>query len=144
MTNDNQILIEALQKISDAHKFNMAAILPFEVHSICAKAVAQYAAHGDREGVPEVVRTAPARIYLQVSDEEHDRDEPFPEPSMDMTWCADSVLACEVKYIRSDLVVAPLLAAQPATSGLNPLTADLVSRFARALSEKLAAAQQSE
>lgn len=63
--------------------------------------------------VPEVVRTAPARIYLQVSDDRDHESEPFPDAHGDeVTWCADSVLACEVEYIRADLAPASPAAAK--------------------------------
>lgn len=51
----------------------------------------------------KVTLTAPKHIYLQVSDEREDCDEEFPTPTMEMTWCSDSVMACEVKYVRADL-----------------------------------------
>jgi hypothetical protein len=54
-----------------------------------------------------VTKTAPEVIYLQVSDDSFDCDEEFPEPTEDMTWCQDSVIACEVKYIRADLQDKP-------------------------------------
>jgi len=50
-----------------------------------------------------VTHTAPARIWLQVSDDPSHSREPFPATSADLTWCADSVLACEVEYVRADL-----------------------------------------
>ncbi|MDE1828239.1 MAG: hypothetical protein KGH65_03715 [Candidatus Micrarchaeota archaeon] len=56
-------------------------------------------------GTNKVTRTAPKRIYLQVSDDSDDCNEPFPIPSEDMTWCEDSVLHCEVEYIRVDLAM---------------------------------------
>lgn len=51
--------------------------------------------------VPVVVRTAPERIWLQVSDDRDHFNEPF--PGEEVTWCADSILQCEVEYVRSDL-----------------------------------------
>jgi hypothetical protein len=53
--------------------------------------------------VRELDRTAPARIYLQISDESDDRDEPFPHNG-EVSWCADSCVSTEVEYIRFDLV----------------------------------------
>lgn len=51
-----------------------------------------------------VVKTAPERIYLQISDDESDKDEPFPdEARSEITWCSDSVMDCEVEYVRADL-----------------------------------------
>jgi hypothetical protein len=53
---------------------------------------------------PEVVRTAPERIWLQVSDDQCDKDKPFPSVFAEhITWCHESVLSCEVEYIRADL-----------------------------------------
>lgn len=50
--------------------------------------------------------TGPARIWLQVSDDTADRDQPFPHDRLnyEITWCEDSVLAAEVEYVRADLV----------------------------------------
>ena len=49
----------------------------------------------------KVTETAPERIWIQISDETEHCDEPFPTPNEDMTWCQDSVLACEVEYVRA-------------------------------------------
>lgn len=55
-----------------------------------------------------VTRTAPAEIWLQVSDDAADCRQPFPPvPDADITWCHESVLGCEVRYVRADLVNAP-------------------------------------
>ncbi|MFQ2095468.1 hypothetical protein ACK33Q_03170 [Aeromonas veronii] len=62
--------------------------------------------------VTETIRTAPERIWLQVGDQSGDGDYPFPEHHDEVTWCADSVVACEVPYVRADLaghVVSPSL-----------------------------------
>jgi hypothetical protein len=54
---------------------------------------------------PLVVSTAPERIWLQVSDEDHHADEPFPKDvGDDITWCQHSVMACEVEYVRADKI----------------------------------------
>lgn len=53
-----------------------------------------------------VTLTAPKKIWLQISDEKSDRKEPFTSSCAEITWCEDSVLACEVKYVRADLVRA--------------------------------------
>ncbi|MGT9149796.1 ASCH/PUA domain-containing protein [Aeromonas hydrophila] len=58
--------------------------------------------------VTETIRTAPERIWLQVGDQSSDGDYPFPEHHDEVTWCADSVVACEVPYVRADLAAAPL------------------------------------
>ncbi len=58
---------------------------------------------------PPVVRTAPTRIWLQVSDDVNDMREPFPALIHDgITWCQDSCIACEVEYVRADLVRAAI------------------------------------
>lgn len=56
--------------------------------------------------VTETIRTAPERIWLQVGDQSSDGDYPFPEHHDEVTWCADSVVACEVPYVRADLAAA--------------------------------------
>lgn len=64
--------------------------------------------------VTETIRTAPERIWLQVGDSQGDSDYPFPEHHDEVTWCSDSVIACEVPYVRADLVghvVSPSLSA---------------------------------
>jgi hypothetical protein len=62
--------------------------------------------------LPLVQATAPREIWLQVSDED-DHAEPFPADHEGITWCQDSVLSCEVKYVRADL-------AQPAAQPVQP------------------------
>lgn len=52
--------------------------------------------------LPKVVLTAPERIWLQVSDQEYDKDVDFPIDS-EVTWCQDSVVETEVEYVRKDL-----------------------------------------
>ena len=52
----------------------------------------------------ELIKTAPARIYLQVSEDVESFNLPFPDSCGDeITWCADSVLDCEVEYVRADV-----------------------------------------
>ncbi|AXB03244.1 hypothetical protein C1C92_21405 [Aeromonas caviae] len=53
--------------------------------------------------VTETIRTAPERIWLQVGDQSHYHSEPFPSDTSEVSWCADSVIACEVPYVRADL-----------------------------------------
>lgn len=53
--------------------------------------------------VTETIRTAPERIWLQVGDQASDGDYQFPEHHDEVIWCADSVVACEVPYVRADL-----------------------------------------
>ena len=49
------------------------------------------------------IETAPERIWLQISENDVDAAFPFPKNAGDVTWCADSVVAVEVKYVRADL-----------------------------------------
>ncbi|MDO2950591.1 hypothetical protein [Aeromonas simiae] len=55
----------------------------------------------------EVTRTAPERIWLQVSDNHGDHNEPFPTGDelgfSEITWCADSQGGTQVEYLRADL-----------------------------------------
>ena len=53
--------------------------------------------------LPLAQATAPREIWLQISDEANDIGEPFPDDHEGITWCQDSVLSCEVKYVRADL-----------------------------------------
>lgn len=68
--------------------------------------------------IDEVTRTAPERIWLQISDDADHCAEPFPTgPKAEVTWCEDSVLACQVAYVRADLYDArPASAAPPEPS----------------------------
>lgn len=78
------------------------------------------------EGLPEVVRTAPERIWLQVADDTYYSAEPFPEPASDqITWCADSVMAVEVPYVRADLVRA----ASPAEGRMGEVVAWINTKY---------------
>lgn len=54
--------------------------------------------------LPLVQTTAPREIWLQISDGKEDLSEQFPEDVDGVTWCQNSVLACEVRYVREDLV----------------------------------------
>ena len=50
------------------------------------------------------IKTWPEQIYLQVNDEDHELplyDEMYNDG---ITWCADSIVKCEVLYVRADLV----------------------------------------
>jgi hypothetical protein len=49
----------------------------------------------------KLTKTAPERIYLQVSDDPDHYNTEFVDD--DVTWCRDSVMACEVEYVRADL-----------------------------------------
>ena len=59
--------------------------------------------HKQSVAVTETIRTAPERIWLQVGDQASDGDYQFPEHHDEVSWCADSVVACEVPYVRADL-----------------------------------------
>ncbi|MDF8330531.1 DUF3850 domain-containing protein [Aeromonas salmonicida] len=63
--------------------------------------------------VTETIRTAPERIWLQVGDQEHYHSEPFPRDTSEVSWCADSVVGCEVPYVRADLAGKLLEPAMP-------------------------------
>ena len=53
---------------------------------------------------PRAVKTASERIWLQVSDDAEHYNADFPASADDaVTWCQDSVLACEIEYMRADL-----------------------------------------
>ena len=55
--------------------------------------------------VSQLVRTAPEVIYLQVSDDANHVSETFPDYHEEITWSQNSVLDCEVKYVRADLAL---------------------------------------
>lgn len=85
-----------------------------QINALCdaAKAAAMRtpapSAQEEWRTVPVVVKTAPERIWLQVSDDRDHDSEPFPDSRGDeVTWCANSVLNCEVEYVRADLATAP-------------------------------------
>lgn len=59
--------------------------------------------------VTETIRTAPERIWLQVGDQSHYHSEPFPIDTSEVSWCADSVVGCEVPYVRADLAAPVVL-----------------------------------
>lgn len=64
----------------------------------------------------EVQRTAPVRIYLNVSDDAEHFDKAFPkDPDGDeVTWSGDKALHCCVEYVRADLAApAEAPAAEP-------------------------------
>lgn len=69
--------------------------------------------------VPLCVRTAPERIWLQISDDKCHLDEEFPH-GFEVTWCEDSVMDCEVEYVRADLV-APQPPDQAEARGDEPV-----------------------
>jgi hypothetical protein len=70
--------------------------------------------------------TAPRKIWLQISDNADHHAEPFPREA-EITWCEDSVTACQVGYVREDL-------AQPATMSTTEARAQHVA-IIKALAE---------
>ena len=95
-----------------------------------------------REGLPvdELTRTAPKTIWLQISDDDCDREKPYPKGE-EVSWCEDRVMEVEVKYVRADLANPP----RPADAGKEvdrsytvketvALTADYHDRLKTALS----------
>ncbi|NIR52904.1 hypothetical protein GWO43_30250 [candidate division KSB1 bacterium] len=54
-------------------------------------------------GKKKAIKTAPERIWLQISDDLNDFNEAFPPSREGITWCEDQVQNCEVEYIRADL-----------------------------------------
>lgn len=75
-----------------------------------------------------VTRTAPERVYLQVSDSSYDADEKFPENIDDVSWCDHGVMACEVSYVRSD-IVEQLQKERDALAAHNQIIKDFVFSF---------------
>ena len=64
---------------------------------------------GEYPELPELDRTAPERIWLQIDSDGRydDRNRPFPsDANADVTWCADQVGGLEIEYIRADATVA--------------------------------------
>ena len=49
-------------------------------------------------------KTAPKEIWLQIGDDSDHHNKVFPTQHDAITWCQDSAMGCEVKYIRSDFV----------------------------------------
>ncbi|MGS3128093.1 hypothetical protein ACB295_02460 [Aeromonas caviae] len=86
--------------------------------------------------VTETIRTAPERIWLQVGDQEHYHSEQFPSDTSEVSWCADSVMTCEVPYVRADL------AGKLSDHQEQHPDDAAVDRFATAMKEKLAAARE--
>lgn len=53
---------------------------------------------------PKLVQTAPERLWLCVSDDPADTNEPFPNDLSEVTWATDHCpVACGVTYVRADL-----------------------------------------
>lgn len=61
----------------------------------------------DAAQVSEMVRTAPARIWIDVSEDEDLHDEPFPHDLVeDMTWSITRGSASTVEYVRADIAAS--------------------------------------
>ncbi len=86
--------------------------------------------------ITETIRTAPERIWLQVGDQSHYHSEPFPSDTSEVSWCADSVVGCEVLYVRADLA-----GKLPDHHDQHPDDA-AVDHFAVAMKAKLTAARE--
>ena len=69
--------------------------------------------------VSHTIATAPVRIFLQTGDEQHHHDEPFPTDRGHVTWASESCTACEVEYVRADLVTAVFNDLKAAVDALN-------------------------
>jgi hypothetical protein len=48
-------------------------------------------------------QTAPPEIWLQISDDPEHYQEEFPKYHEEISWCNESTLSCEVRYVRADL-----------------------------------------
>lgn len=70
--------------------------------------------------ITETIRTAPERIWLQVGDQSHYHSEPFPSDTSEVSWCADSVMSCEVPYVRADLAAPAVLQGGEPCDSANP------------------------
>lgn len=53
----------------------------------------------------ELIKTAPERIYLCVSDCESSRDESFPDYHGEITWADHQAVSVTVAYVRSDKAI---------------------------------------
>ena len=113
MTNDKdrelieRLVLEVASGLS--HPFDNELLL-MDVVSIdtlsefLKQGIARYLAERGKEADCELDRTAPKEIYLQISDDGSDFHQPFPRGSgVEITWCEQSVLDCEVRYVRADL-----------------------------------------
>jgi hypothetical protein len=83
----------------------------------------------EREQLTELQRTAPERIWLQISDDADHKDEPFPYGE-EVTWCQDSVTSCQVEYVRADLARAAISAC-PVPADLKAAVSKIEDEVAR-------------
>lgn len=96
--NKASYVIEAAYLAADHHEPNPAAFQKLQDAMLAGLEPAPDVT------VTETIRTAPDRIWLQVGDQGHYHSEPFPSDTLGVSWCAESVVACEVPYVRADLV----------------------------------------
>lgn len=76
--------------------------------------------------LPLVQTTAPERIYLAVSDDEHDRELSFIESSAaEVSWSTDMPVAVCVPYIRADLATLTQQQGGEQEAGECPICVDL-------------------
>ena len=54
----------------------------------------------------ELIKTAPEKIYLCVSDDESSRDESFPYDCGEVTWSEMQSVSVTVEYVRSDKAIS--------------------------------------
>ena len=55
--------------------------------------------------INEVTKTAPAKVYLCVSDDATDSEKPFPAiHGEDLTWAENKAVEVSVEYVRADLI----------------------------------------
>lgn len=71
--------------------------------------------------MPLVQATAPREIWLQISDDERDNAETFPDGFDGITWSKDSATVCGVPYVRADLAQAQPAPAQEPQRRLSSL-----------------------
>ena len=53
----------------------------------------------------ELIKTAPEKIYLCVSDDESSRDESFPYDCGEVTWSEMQSVSVTLEYVRSDKAI---------------------------------------
>ena len=94
---------ELLQQSLYAHLYHREQTRPIDVTDAVIEALRAWLAQPEVAPLPLVQATAPREIWLQISDDAWDSAEPFPDGEVGITWCQDSVVACEVRYVRADL-----------------------------------------
>lgn len=52
----------------------------------------------------KLIETSPEYIWLQVSDDDDIHEEAFPDEHYGISWCAEEIFSCDVKYVRADIV----------------------------------------